>query len=245
MTAEAIGPTAAPAVLRLREITKDYVAGGERIRAVDRVTLDISGGEVVALFGPSGSGKSTLLQICAAVLPPDSGSVIVGERDITKLSERDAASYRMHELGYVRQQIDLLEGATAVENAALRLYGAGLSRREAHRKVLPLLDTLGLAKRFKHRPDQLSMGERQRVMIARALSTEPRVLLADEPTGALDSQRKSEVLALLRDLTRAHDIATLLVTHDAHALDYADRAFVLEDGALQAHPDAPTPSGPR
>lgn len=241
---EPIDASAGP-VLQLREVSKQFAVGGQRIAAVDHVSLDVAGGELVALFGPSGSGKSTLLQICAAVLPPDSGSVIVGERDITSLRERDAANYRMHELGYVRQQIDLLEGANAVQNAALRLYGAGLSRRDAHRQVIPLLDTLGLAKRLKHRPDQLSMGERQRVMIARALSTEPSVLLADEPTGALDSQRKHEVLALLRDLTHGRGTATLLVTHDAHALDYADRAFVLEDGALHPHPDAPTPLAQR
>lgn len=244
MTDRTVGSSVDP-VLRLREVTKHYAAGGQRIQAVDRVSLDIAGGELVALFGPSGSGKSTLLQICAAVLQPDSGSVIVGERDITTLRARDAADYRMHELGYVRQQIELLDGANAVQNAAMRLYGAGLSRREAHRRVLPLLDTLGLGDRLKHRPDQLSMGERQRVMIARALSTSPSVLLADEPTGALDSQRKHEVLALLRQMTHDRKTATLLVTHDAHALEYADRAFVLEDGALHPHASTPTPLAQR
>lgn len=221
-----------PSALELRHLVKHYVIASETVRAVDDVSFTVGAGELVALFGPSGSGKSTLLMLAAAVLRPDSGGVWVGGREISALNARDAAAYRMNELGFVRQTIDLLGGATAVDNAALKLFGTGLSVREARRRVVPLLDRLGLGGRLQHRPEQLSMGERQRVMIARALSTDPRVVLADEPTGSLDSRRKHEVLALLRDLTRERGISTLLVTHDTHAVEYADRIRTLEDGAL-------------
>lgn len=224
-------------VLELRELVKHYPSGSETIRAVDGVSLAIEGGELVALFGPSGSGKSTLLMLAAAVLRPDSGSVLVRGRNVSTLSERDAADYRMHDLGYVRQSVDLLGGATALDNAAMKLLGTGISVRQARRKVAPLLEALGLGPRLGHRPDQLSMGERQRVMIARALSTDPSVLLADEPTGSLDSQRKHETLRLLRDITKDRTIGTLLVTHDAQAAAYADRVLTLEDGVL--HDRAP------
>lgn len=219
-------------VLELRELVKHYPSGGETVRAVDGVSLGIEAGELVALFGPSGSGKSTLLMMAAAVLRPDRGSVVVHGRDVSALSERDAADYRMHELGFVRQSVELLGGASALDNAAMKLLGTGVSVRQARRRVAPLLEALGLGARLDHRPDQLSMGERQRVMIVRALSTDPRVLLADEPTGSLDSTRKHETLRLLRDITKERAIGTLLVTHDAQAAAYADRAFTLEDGVL-------------
>lgn len=233
-------------MLELRRLVKHYRTATETVRAVDDVSLRVAGGELIALFGPSGSGKSTLLMLAAAVLRPDRGSVLVGGRDVSALSEHDAADYRMHELGFVRQSIDLLGGATALDNAAMKLFGTGLSAREARRRVAPVLEQLGLGDRLKHRPDQLSMGERQRVMIARALSTDPRVILADEPTGSLDSQRKHEVLELLRSVTKQRGIATLLVTHDTHAIDYADRIHTLQDGVLldAAPPTTTTPVRP-
>ncbi len=222
--------------MEVRRLVKQYPTGGEVVRAVDDVSFAVAPGELVALFGPSGSGKSTLLMIAAAVLRADSGGVHVDGREVSALSERDAAAYRMNDLGFVRQSIDLLGGATAIDNAAMKLYGTGLSVREARRRVAPLLDALGLGGRLDHRPEQMSMGERQRVMIARALSTDPGVVLADEPTGSLDSRRKHDVLGLLRRSTRERGIATLLVTHDAHAIEYADRVLTLEDGALVTAP---------
>lgn len=219
-------------MLAFCDVTKRYVTNDEVVCAVDGVSLEIADGELVALFGPSGSGKSTLLMIAAAVLAPDHGGVLVDGRDVAALSERHAAAYRMHELGFIRQSVELLDGASALDNAALKLFGTRISVREARRRVAPLLEQLGLSERLAHRPDQLSMGERQRVMIARALSTDPRVVLADEPTGSLDSHRTQEVLELLRSLTKERNIATLLVTHDAEAIDYADRVLTLQDGAL-------------
>lgn len=232
----------AAATLEFRDVVKEYRTGAEVVRAVNGVSLRIEPGELVALYGPSGSGKSTLLMIAAAVLSPDEGGVYVDGRDVTSLSERDAAAYRMRELGFISQAIDLLEGANAVTNAALKLYGMGMKVGPADRRVATMLEAVGLGKRLKHRPNEMSMGERQRVMIVRALSTEPRVVLADEPTGALDSERTTEVLELLRAVTTERQIATLLVTHDPQAAAYADRLYTLRDGTLASGTQQVTPA---
>lgn len=223
-------------MLALRELVKHFpTASGTPIRAVDGVTLSVPAGEFVALYGPSGSGKTTLLMLIAALLQPDSGSVAIGDRDISKLSDAEAARYRLNDLGFVRQTLNLIAGASAVDNAALKLMGTDVRAREARRRILPLLERLGLAERASHRAEQLSMGERQRVMIARALSTEPKLLLADEPTGSLDTVRGREVLELLAEVCRERSVAVVLVTHDPQAASFADRVFALRDGRLDEH----------
>jgi putative ABC transport system ATP-binding protein len=220
-------------MLELRELVKHFPAGyGEPVRAVDRVSLSVAPGELLALYGPSGSGKTTLLMLIAALLRPDSGEVILDGRDISKLSARDAARYRMRELGFVRQAVNLVPGADAVDNAALKLMGAEMGAREARGRIRPLLRRLGLQERAAHLPAELSMGERQRVMIARALSTDPKLVLADEPTGSLDTERGAEVLGLLQEVCRERRAAVVLVTHDPHAASYADRVRALRDGQL-------------
>jgi len=220
-------------VLELRELVKRYAVGeAEPVSAVDGVSLSISAGELVALYGPSGSGKTTLLMMAAAILRPDSGSVFVAGREVSTLSRAEAARYRMQELGFIRQSLDLIPGATALDNAVLKLLGKPAGVREARRRVAPLLTRLGLGERLMNRAEQLSMGERQRVMIARALSTDPKLVLADEPTGSLDTERGREVLALLSGLCRERGIAVLLVTHDPEAAAYADRVHTLRDGRL-------------
>lgn len=221
-------------MLELHEIVKHYSIGeGEPVRAVDGVSLDVKEGELVALYGPSGSGKSTLLLLIAALLRPESGSIKLDGREISALSDHDAARYRLRELGFVRQTLNLTPGVSALDNAALKLMGMGVRARKAREDVTPLLDKLGLEDRLRHRPDQLSMGERQRVMIARALSTDPKLLLADEPTGSLDSRRGQEVLQLLAGICRERRLAALLVTHDPQAAAYADRVLTLRDGRLR------------
>jgi putative ABC transport system ATP-binding protein len=219
-------------VLELRDLVKQYPAvGGESVRAVDGVSLEVAAGEMVALYGPSGSGKTTLLLMIATLLAPTSGSVVIGGREIASLSEREASSFRLSELGFIRQNFDLMPGVSAIDNAVLKLLKT-LRWRDAHREIAPLLLRLGLGERLRHRAEMLSMGERQRVMIARALSTGPRLLLADEPTGSLDTQRGREVLELLRELCREREVAIVLVSHDPMAAHYADRAFALRDGRL-------------
>jgi ABC-type lipoprotein export system ATPase subunit len=219
-------------MLELRELVKHYpAAGGEAIRAVDGVSLSVAAGEMVALYGPSGSGKTTLLLMIATLLTPTSGSVSIAGRDVSSLSEREASHFRLSELGFIRQNFDLLPGVSAIDNAVLKLLKS-TRWRDAHRQITPLLQRLGLGGRLTHSAETLSMGERQRVMIARALSTQPGLLLADEPTGSLDSQRSREVLELLRELCRERGVAVILVSHDPLAAGYADRAFALRDGKL-------------
>ena len=212
---------------------KHYASsGGQVVRAIDDVTMSVAAGELVALYGPSGSGKTTLLLMVAALLAPDSGQVLVAGRAVSGLSSRDGARYRRLELGVVRQSLDLLPGVPAIDNAALKLFDNRVGVREAHRRVTPLLERLGLGKRLHHRAEELSMGERQRVLIARALSTRPRLVLADEPTGSLDTQRSREVLGLLSEICREDRVAMLLVTHDPQAAAIADRVHTLRDGRL-------------
>jgi len=220
-------------VLEIRELVKHYPSGGgEVVRALDGVSMSVMAGELVALYGPSGSGKTTLLTIVAALVRPDRGAVVVNGRDITDLSARDAARYRRVDLGYVSQSLDLMSGVPAIDNAALKLFDQRIGVREAHRRIAPLMERLGLGERLKHRPDQLSSGERQRVLIARALATGPRLVLADEPTGNLDSRRSREVLTLLTEVCTEQHVAMLLVTHDPQAAKYASRVHTLSDGQL-------------
>jgi putative ABC transport system ATP-binding protein len=221
-------------VLELRELVKRYQVGdGEPVHAVDGVSMSVAAGELVALYGPSGSGKTTLLMLIAALLAPDSGAVLVDGRDISALSDDAGAKYRLRELGIVGQPSDLLPGARAIENASLKLWLT--HAREAQRRIEPLLERLGLGERMRHRTEQLSMGERQRVLIAQALSTEPRLVLADEPTGNLDTHRSREVLELLCELCREHGTAVLLATHDPQAAMFSDRVHELRDGHLEEY----------
>jgi ABC-type lipoprotein export system ATPase subunit len=231
-------------VLAVDELVKHYPsAAGEPVRAVDGVSLRVRPGELVALYGPSGSGKTTLLLMIATLLAPTSGRITIDERDVAAMSEAEASAFRLRELGFIRQNFDLLPGVSAIDNAVLKLL-ASVRWREAHRQITPLLERLGLGGRLHHRSETLSMGERQRVMIARALSTRPSLLLADEPTGSLDSQRSEEVLELIRELCREQNVATVLVSHDPLAAGYADRVLDLRDGKLSEHAarDRPAPA---
>ena len=219
-------------MVELRELVKHYeTASGETVRAIDGVSLQVAPGEMVALYGPSGSGKTTLLLMIAALLQPTAGSVLIGGRDVSRLSERDAARLRLTEVGFVHQRFDLLPGVSALDNAILKLLGS-MRWRAAQRQMRPMLEQLGLGARLRQPAETLSTGERQRVMIARALSTKPRVLLADEPTGSLDSRRGREVFELLRSLCESLSVAVVLVSHDPAAARHADRALALQDGVL-------------
>jgi len=218
--------------LELRDVAKCYASGEQIVRAVDGVSLTVAAGEFVALYGPSGSGKTTLLLLAAGLAEPDAGSVVFDGRELSSMSEREGAAYRLRDVGFVFQSFHLMPHTTALDNATIKLTGAGLTLREARRAALPWIERVGLEGRAERTPEQLSMGERQRVAIARALAGEPRMLLADEPTGNLDSATSAGILALLGEVCHERAIPGLLVTHDPEASRHVDRVLTLRDGRL-------------
>lgn len=218
-------------MLEIRGLVKHYrLGGGEPIRAVDGVSMSVAAGEFVAIYGPSGSGKTTLLELIAGLRRPDSGSVLVEGRDVATMSRRESDEYRLRQLGVIGQPHNLIPGARAIHNASLKLLLT--QGRKAEPGIAPLMHRLGLSKRSGHRTEQLSMGERQRVLIARALATDPKLVLADEPTGSLDTHTTREVLALLRELCAERGMAIVLATHDPQAAAFADQVYELRDGRL-------------
>jgi putative ABC transport system ATP-binding protein len=217
--------------LELRGVSKRYTGAGETVEAVDNVSLAVTPGEFVALYGPSGSGKTTLLLLAAAIMQPDAGSVLFDGREVSGLSASESARYRREQTGVVFQAFHLT-GASALDNAAVKLLALGMTLSEAQTAARPWLERVGLGERLDHTPAELSMGERQRVAIARALANSPRLLLADEPTGNLDSKRSREILELLAGICREWKIPVLLVTHDPQATSFVDRVCTLRDGKL-------------
>jgi putative ABC transport system ATP-binding protein len=218
--------------LELQQVVKRYATGSESVTAVDAVSIVIAAGELVALYGPSGSGKTTLLLIAAGLIAPDAGEVIFDGVELTRCSARESVTFRRREVGFVFQSFHLTPGASALDNVALKLLASGASLRDAHAAARPWLQRVGLGDRLLRTPERMSMGERQRVAIARALVNEPRLLLADEPTGSLDSLRGRETLALLRDVCHERGIPGLLVTHDPQGARFVDRVHTLRDGRL-------------
>ncbi len=230
--------------LELRDVVKHYTSGSEVVRAVDGVSLTIAKGELVALYGPSGSGKTTLLLLAAGLSVPDAGQVLFGPRDVGDMNERESARYRLQTVGFIFQSFHLMPHASALDNAMIKLPAEGLTLRAARARTTRWLERVGLGARMAYSAEQLSMGERQRVAIARALVNEPRLLLADEPTGNLDSVRTREVLALLRDICHERAIPGLLVTHDPEAISFVDRVQTLRDGRLIDEPHAKLNTAP-
>jgi putative ABC transport system ATP-binding protein len=219
-------------MLELERACKRYASPSGSIRVLDDVSMRVRGGEIVVICGPSGSGKTTLLLLSAGLLRPDSGHVRFEQRDLATLSKHDALSHRRTKLGFIFQSFNLLAGMTAVENVAMPLLLGGTNHRDAHFRALAALDRVGLASRGDHIPAKLSGGEQQRVAIARALVGEPKLVLADEPTGNLDTGTGNAVLELLSTWSRERGTATVVVTHDARVSSYADRVFGMRDGRL-------------
>jgi len=218
-------------VVRVEELGKSYRAGSEPVPALDRVTLDIAAGDFIAVMGPSGSGKSTLMNLLGLLDRPSSGRYWLDGEDVGRLGPDRQAIMRNRKLGFVFQNLNLLARSTALENVELPLVYSGIGVAERHRRAAVALDSVGLGHRRRHWPGQLSGGEQQRVAIARAIVNEPRLILADEPTGALDSRTGLAILALFQALNR--DGRTIvLVTHDAHIAGHADRVVTLHDGRL-------------
>jgi len=219
-------------IVAIRELSKVYQQGDTKIIALDSITLDIAPAEFLVLMGPSGSGKSTLLHIIAGVDRPTSGEVHVQGKDITRLNESALADWRNHNVGFVFQTFNLIPVLTALENVELPLLLTRLPGRERRRLVATALDLVGLADRMKHLPRQMSGGQQQRVAIARALVTDPGLIVADEPTGNLDSHSAQEVLGILQQLSREMRKTVILVTHDPKAAAYGSRQVHLEKGEL-------------
>jgi ABC-type lipoprotein export system ATPase subunit len=219
------------ALLRVRGLRKDYGKGEGLVRAVDEVDLDIARGETLAVMGPSGCGKSTLLHLLGGLDRPSAGELWLNDRRVDRLSERALADLRRREIGFVFQAFHLMDELTARENVELPALVAGRSPGQARRAALALLDRVGLADRAGHLPGALSGGQRQRVAIARALVNEPLVVLADEPTGNLDSASTIEVLRLFENL-HASGLTLVIVTHDERVAATADRLVSMRDGAL-------------
>jgi putative ABC transport system ATP-binding protein len=219
-------------VLELERVVKHYHGAGEEVRAVDGVSLQVNAGEMVALQGPSGSGKTTLLLLIAALLEPEAGVIRYDGREVGSFSEAQASDYLMREVGFIYQSAQLMPRVSALENASIKLVLGGTGIRDAHKQAQPWLERVGLGARLTHTPEELSGGERQRVAIARALAGEPKLILADEPTGNLDSRRSAEVIELLHEIARERSAGVLLVTHDGEAATMADRRLTLRDGRL-------------
>jgi putative ABC transport system ATP-binding protein len=219
-------------IVTIRNLSKIYRQGEIDVTALDNVSLDIQSGEFLTLMGPSGSGKSTLLHILAGIDRPTSGEVHVQGIDVSRLNESQLADWRNHNVGFVFQTFNLIPVLTAYENVELPLLLTRLSRSERRKQVETALELVGLADRAKHLPRQLSGGQEQRVAIARALVTDPSLVVADEPTGNLDSHSAQEVLNVLRVLSRDAGKTVIMVTHDPKAAAFGSRSIHLEKGEL-------------
>ena len=218
-------------ILQMRDICKDYPMGKTVTRVLKNVNLDVSEGDYLAIMGPSGSGKTTLMNLIGCLDVPTSGSYLLGEREITKCSGKELAEVRNKEIGFVFQSFHLLPKLTALDNVALPLLYGGVKKEERRERARAALETVGLSDRIDHRPDQLSGGQCQRVAIARAIVGKPRLLLADEPTGALDSASGAQVMELFHQL---HDSGStiIMITHDRGIAHHADTIMTIKDGVL-------------
>ncbi|MFQ5871499.1 MAG: ABC transporter ATP-binding protein [Candidatus Geothermarchaeales archaeon] len=218
--------------IALKGIGKVYGTGRIAVKALRDVNLHVGLGEVAAIMGPSGSGKTTLLMICGGLLKPTEGDVVVNGSNITESTQKELNSFRLKTVGFVFQDFHLLSALTAQENVEIALDLAGVGSPRSKERAKDLLVSLGLEKRLSFLPKNLSGGEKQRVAIARALANDPKIVLADEPTGNLDSKTGSEVARLLHDTAKDQDRTVVIATHDARILSQADHVFTLEDGRI-------------
>jgi len=221
-------------IISLRSVVKNYQRGGQVVPVLLGITLDIARGEFVALMGPSGSGKSTLLNLIAGIDKPSSGQLLIDGEDIAQLNESELAHWRAAKVGFIFQFYNLMPVLTALENVELPLLLTDLSRRERRERAALALEMVNLADRMDHTPNELSGGQQQRVAIARAIITDPKILVADEPTGDLDRTSAEEVLGMLQRLNRELGATIVMVTHDHRAASAAQAIMHLEKGVLES-----------
>ncbi|MEK7952505.1 ABC transporter ATP-binding protein [Luteolibacter soli] len=226
------------ALVRIQQVSKNFRRGSEDIHVLDRLDLEVQEGEFLALMGPSGSGKSTLLNLIGGLDRPSSGSVVIGDQPIDRLSDRQLAAWRARHIGFVFQFYNLMPTLNAERNVELPLLLTHLSKSKRKDHVKVALDVVGLSHRTKHYPRTLSGGEQQRVGIARGIVTDPTILLCDEPTGDLDRKSGDEILSLLQALNKDHGKTIIMVTHDPHASARATRTVHLDKGQLSTEAPA-------
>jgi putative ABC transport system ATP-binding protein len=219
-------------IIKLDNVWKIYQMGHVKVNALRGLSLEIKKGEFVAMMGPSGSGKSTAVNMVGALDIPTKGKIYLEKHDISKLSESDLAQIRGRKIGFIFQQFNLINTLSALDNVALPMVFQGIEREERMEKAKKILETVNLADRMHHRPTELSGGQQQRVAIARALSNDPDVILADEPTGNLDSKTGETVMGFLKNLNRKEGKTIIMVTHDEHISHSADRIEFLKDGMI-------------
>ncbi|MBB6053472.1 ABC transporter ATP-binding protein [Armatimonas rosea] len=219
-------------VVRAKDLTKEFVMGNEVTRALKGISIDIKRGEYISIIGPSGSGKSTFFNMIGGLDRPNSGSVFINDVDMAQLDATELAFLRCHTIGYIFQTFNLIPVMTALENVTLPTVFAGMPSEDGVKRGMELLDTVGLGHRYHHKPGQLSGGQQQRVAIARALANNPSIILADEPTGNLDQNTGTEIIALLRRLNQEHNVTIITATHDPKMIRVSDRAVIIRDGLI-------------
>lgn len=227
------------AVIQIREITKFYKVGEQIVKALNGVDMDVRRNEFVALMGPSGSGKSTLMNIIGCLDTPTSGSYILNHKDVSRMVDDELAEIRNKEIGFVFQTFNLLPRYSTLENVALPLIYAGIGKTERNKRARKVLEQVGLGERMDHKPNELSGGQRQRVAVARALVNEPSIILADEPTGNLDTKTSYEIMALIDEIHQQGN-TIILVTHEEDIAQHAKRIVRLRDGKIEHDETAPT-----
>ena len=224
-------------MIKVQNVVKTYHMGKTEVRALRGVDLDIEEGEFVAIMGPSGSGKSTLMHLMGGLDQLDGGSLVFDDRDLSEQSRNDLAEFRGQRIGFVFQSFNLIPTLTALENVELPMMYQGIARKDRLAKARRLLELAGIADRAHHRPTELSGGEQQRVAIARALVNDPDLLLADEPTGNLDSKSGRQIMELISDLNEERGMTVIIVTHDPAIARYAPRTIHIFDGKIGSEPD--------